>query len=260
MRIIAIGDIVGNAGKYAVESLLGLVKQNYKPQLTIVNAENIANGRGITQSDYKWILNKGVDVVTLGNHAFDHRDIYSFINDARVLIRPWNMPSDTLGKGIHYIKINQHEIAVINLMGISFMKNDIDPFVFLNEELKEVRKRTKNIIIDFHAESTSEKQAMAYWLDGKVSFVYGTHTHVQTNDARILPNGTGYMTDIGMTGAIESVIGFQIEDVVQRFTENPLQKLRVEENRKTALRGVFFEIDPLTSKVKKIEPINLEIK
>lgn len=258
MRIIVIGDVVGDAGKRAVEALLGSVKQQYKPQLTIVNAENIANGRGITQTDYKWLLNQGVDVVTLGNHAFDNRNIHSFINEAKVLVRPWNMSEDTPGKGVHYIKINQDEIAVINLLGISFMKNEIDPFAFLKEKIKEVKQRTNNIIIDFHAESTSEKQAMAYWLDGQVSFVYGTHTHVQTNDARILSNGTGYMTDIGMTGAVESVIGFQVSDVVQRFVENPMQRLKVEDDGKTALRGVFFEIDTHTSKVKNIKPINLE--
>lgn len=259
MRIIVIGDVVGDAGKRAVEALLGSVKQQYKPQLTIVNAENIANGRGITQTDYKWLLNQGVDVVTLGNHAFDNRNIHSFINEAKVLVRPWNMSEDTPGKGVHYIKINQDEIAVINLLGISFMKNEIDPFAFLKEKIKEVKQRTNNIIIDFHAESTSEKQAMGYWLDGQVSFVYGTHTHVQTNDARILSNGTGYMTDIGMTGAVESVIGFQVSDVVQRFVENPMQRLKVEDDGKTALRGVFFEIDTHTSKVKNIKPINLEI-
>ncbi|MBG9983743.1 TIGR00282 family metallophosphoesterase [Aerococcaceae bacterium DSM 111022] len=258
MRIIVIGDVVGDAGKRAVEALLGSVKQQYKPQLTIVNAENIANGRGITQTDYKWLLNQGVDVVTLGNHAFDNRNIHSFINEAKVLVRPWNMSEDTPGKGVHYIKINQDEIAVINLLGISFMKNEIDPFAFLKEKIKEVKQRTNNIIIDFHAESTSEKQAMGYWLDGQVSFVYGTHTHVQTNDARILSNGTGYMTDIGMTGAVESVIGFQVSDVVQRFVENPMQRLKVEDDGKTALRGVFFEIDTHTSKVKNIKPINLE--
>lgn len=258
MRIIVIGDVVGDAGKRAVEALLGSVKQQYKPQLTIVNAENIANGRGITQTDYKWLLNQGVDVVTLGNHAFDNRNIHSFINEAKVLVRPWNMSEDTPGKGVHYIKINQDEIAVINLLGISFMKNEIDPFAFLKEKIKEVKQRTNNIIIDFHAESTSEKQAMGYWLDGQVSFVYGTHTHVQTNDARILSNGTGYMTDIGMTGAVESVIGFQVSDVVQRFVENPMQRLKVEDDGKTALRGVFFEIDTHTSKAKNIKPINLE--
>ena len=121
MRIIVIGDVVGDAGKRAVEALLGSVKQQYKPQLTIVNAENIANGRGITQTDYKWLLNQGVDVVTLGNHAFDNRNIHSFINEAKVLVRPWNMSEDTPGKGVHYIKINQDEIAVINLLGISFL-------------------------------------------------------------------------------------------------------------------------------------------
>ena len=259
MRIIVIGDIVGNAGKRAIESLLGSVKQEYRPQLTIVNGENIANGRGITLSDYKWLLGQGVDVVTLGNHAFDNREIYSFINEAKVLVRPWNMATDTPGKGVHYIKINQHEIAVINLLGISFMKNEIDPFEFMNEKIQEVKQRTNNIIIDFHAESTSEKQAMGYWLDGQVSFVYGTHTHVQTNDARILPQGTGYMTDVGMTGAVESVIGFQVSDVVERFVNNPMQRLSVEDEGKTALRGVLFEIDANSSKVKNIKPINLEI-
>ncbi|MBG9982309.1 TIGR00282 family metallophosphoesterase [Aerococcaceae bacterium DSM 111020] len=257
MKFIVIGDIVGNAGKKAVEMLLNSLKEKYKPQLTIANGENIARGRGITHSDYKWLLNQGIDVITLGNHAFDHRDIYSFIDQAKVMVRPLNLSEDTPGKGIHFIKVNQHEIAVINILGQAFMKNDISPFKILEEQLLAIKKRTSNIIIDFHAESTSEKQAMAHWLDGQVSFVYGTHTHVQTNDLRILTNGTGYISDIGMTGAVDSIIGFNKEDVIQRFTTKPKQRLSVEENGQVMLNGIFFEINPMTNQTISAQTIHL---
>ncbi len=257
MKFIVIGDIVGNAGKKAIANLLTSLKEKYKPQLTIANGENITKGRGITQSDYKWLLSQGVDVITLGNHAFDHRDIYSFINDAKVLVRPLNLAEHTPGKGIHFIKVNHHEIAVINILGQAFMKNDISPFAILEKHLSAIKKRTSNIIIDFHAESTSEKQAMGYWLDGEVSFVYGTHTHVQTNDLRILPNGTGYISDIGMTGALDSIIGFKKEDVIQRFTTKPKQKLSVEDEGQVMLNGIYFEINPITNKTIEIQAIHL---
>lgn len=257
MKFIVIGDVVGNAGKKAVETLLNSLKENYKPQLTIANGENITKGRGINHSDYKWLLNQGIDVVTLGNHAFDDRDIYSYINQAKVMVRPLNLSENIPGKGIHYIKVNQYEIAVVNILGQAFMKNNISPFTILEEHLSAIKKRTSNIIIDFHAESTSEKQALAYWLDGKVSFVYGTHTHVQTSDLRILPNGTGFISDIGMTGTLDSVIGFKKEDVIQRFTTNPKQRLSVEDDGKVMLNGIFFEINPVTGQTIAVQPIHL---
>lgn len=258
MRMLFIGDVVATRGQAALSQYLPELKQRFKPQLTIVNGENIAeNGKGITEKLYKWLLNQGVDVVTLGNHAWDNRDIYEFIDSANCLVRPVNLPKTTPGKGVHYVKINQEEVAIINALGSVFMGPCIDPFQVLPDVIAEVRKRTPHILLDMHAETTSEKQATGWLFDGQVSAVLGTHTHVQTNDARILPKGTAYMSDVGMTGALNSIIGFRPSDALHRFTTHLPQRLEPETEGPAILSGVFIETDSETGLAKKIEPIRL---
>lgn len=255
MKILFIGDIVGNKGLEAIENYLPEIKQTYHPQITIANAENVTEGRGLSQKHYKWLLNHGIDVMTMGNHTFDQRGLFEYIDSAKCLVRPYNLPSSTPGQGIRYIKINQTEIAVMNVLGKAFMNLGLDPFHALESTIEEVRKRTPFIFVDFHAESTSEKQAFAWWLDGRVSAVIGTHTHVQTNDAQILPQGTAYLTDCGMTGAYQSIIGFKVNNIVDRFVTQLPNRMEVQEEGPYLLSAVYIELNDKTAKADKIKLI-----
>lgn len=257
MRLVFVGDVVGSLGREMVHEVLPKIKQIYKPQVTILNGENAAAGRGITEKIYKGFLQDGVDVVTMGNHTWDNYDIFEFIDGAKKMIRPANFPEDsTPGSGMTFIKVNTSELAVINLQGNVFMNTALeDPFRKADELIEEAQKRTNNIFVDFHAETTSEKQAMGWYLDGRVSAVVGTHTHVQTNDARILPGGTAYLTDAGMTGPYDAILGMKREQVLQKFLTQMPTRFEVPKEGRQILSGCYIEIDDLTGKAKKIEPI-----
>lgn len=257
MKILFIGDIVAEKGREAVEQYLPEIKQTHRPQLTIANGENISStyGRGMTEKDYKWMLSQGIDVITMGNHTWDQKEIYQFIDQANCLVRPVNLPASTPGKGVHYVKVNQTEVAIINVLGSVFMGPCIDSFQVLPDIIAEVKKRTNHIIIDFHAEATSEKQATAWLFDGQVTAVLGTHTHVQTNDARVLPQGTALMSDVGMTGALNSIIGFRPSEALIRFETQMPQRLTPETEGPTVMSAVVIETDNETGQTKKITPI-----
>jgi polar amino acid transport system substrate-binding protein len=255
MKVLFIGDVVGSIGRQMLQDTLPQLKKHYRPQVTIVNGENAAGGRGITEKIYKEFLQTGVDVITMGNHTWDNRDIFEFIGTANKMIRPANFPEGTPGIGWTIIKVNQLKLAVVNLHGRVFMNSLDDPFRKAYDILEQVRKETNCIFVDFHAETTSEKQAMGWYLDGRVSAVVGTHTHVQTNDARILPDGTGYLTDAGMTGAYDSILGVEKEIIIQKFlTQLPIRHEVPEKGRKL-LSGCYVEINDQTGKCVKIENI-----
>lgn len=256
MKVLFIGDVVGSIGRDMLLETLPELKRAYRPQLTIVNGENAAGGRGITEKIYKEFMQAGVDVITMGNHTWDNRDIYNFIDDQKAkIIRPANFPEGTPGVGVKIININQHKIGVINLQGRVFLNDLDDPFRKIDEILDDLKDKVSCIFVDFHAEVTSEKQAMGWYLDGRVSAVVGTHTHVQTNDARILPNGTAYLTDAGMTGSYDSVLGVQKEIILKRFlTQMPVRHEIPEDGRKI-LSGCMIEIDDATGKATNIENI-----
>ncbi|MGX2943651.1 TIGR00282 family metallophosphoesterase [Enterococcus alishanensis] len=254
MRLLFIGDVVGSLGRNTITEYLPRLKKKYHPQLTIVNGENAASGRGITEKIYKKFLQDGVDVVTLGNHTWDNRDIFEFIGDAKKMIRPANFPAGTPGQGIVFIKINELELAVINLQGRVFMNDLDDPFRKADELVAEARKRTEYIFIDFHGETTSEKQAMGWYLDGQVSAVVGTHTHVQTNDARILPKGTAYLTDVGMTGPYDGILGMKRGPVIEKFMTALPKRFEVVEEGRFVLSGCVIDLDK-DGRAKKIENI-----
>lgn len=210
MKILFIGDVVGSIGRDAITEYLPQLKKKYKPTITVINGENAASGRGITEKIYKDFLELGANAVTLGNHTWDNRDIFEFIDDAKYLVRPANFPDDTTpGTGMVFVKSNQHEIAVINMQGRTFLADLDDPFRKMDTLIEEAKKRTNIIFVDFHAETTSEKEAMGWYLDGRVTAVVGTHTHVQTSDNRILPEGTAYLTDTGMTGPYDAILGME---------------------------------------------------
>lgn len=257
MRVLFIGDVVGSMGREMITEYLSRLKKKFRPQVTIVNGENAAAGRGITEKIYKKFLQDGVDVVTMGNHTWDNRDIFEFIDQAKKMVRPANFPEGTPGQGIVFVKVNQLELAVINMQARSFMVDLDDPFRKMNELIEEARKRTPIIFVDFHGETTSEKQAMGWFLDGKVSAVVGTHTHVQTNDARILPQGTAYLTDVGMTGPYDGILGMRREPVIEKFLTALPKRFEVVENGRGLLSGCLLEIDDVTGKAKTIELIQI---
>lgn len=255
MKILFIGDVVGSPGRDMVKEYLPKLKEKYRPHFTIINGENSAGGRGITEKIYRQFLEQGAQAITLGNHAWDNREIFVFIDEAKYLVRPANFPDGTPGKGIIFVKMNEYELAIINLQGRTFM-NPIDcPFKMADELVAQARERTPFIFVDFHAEVTSEKQALGWYLDGKVSAVIGTHTHVQTADHRILPGGTAYLTDVGMTGPYDGILGMDREAVLKRFLTSLPVRFEVPTKGRNQLSAVAIELDSKTGLAKHIETI-----
>lgn len=255
MKILAIGDLVGESGLKKLQSDLAGIKKENDIDFTIVNGENVADGMGITKKLFDGIINAGADCVTMGNHTWGKKEIFTFIDHPK-LIRPSNYPEGVCGKGFNIYQCKDKKIAVINLIGRTDMNVLSDnPFVKVDKILEEIKEKVDIIIVDFHAEATAEKIAMGYYLDGRVSAMFGTHTHVQTADERVLKNGTGYITDIGMTGPKESVIGMDIDASLKRFVTTLPEKYRVA-GGETKMNGCIFEIDNETCKTLRIQRIN----
>lgn len=257
MRILFIGDVVGSLGREMVHDYVPKLKEKYRPQITIINGENAAAGRGITEKIYRGFLEIGAQAVTLGNHTWDNKEIFEFVEEAKYLVRPANFPDNNPGKGIVYLKMNQIEIAVTNLQGRTFMPTIDDPFLKADQLVEEARKRTPFIFVDFHGEATSEKQALGWYLDGRVSAVVGTHTHVQTADERILPGGTAYISDVGMTGPYDGILGMERDAVLKRFLTNLPVRFEVPKDGRTQLSAVVIDLDDKTGFAKKIERIQI---
>ena len=254
MRILFIGDIVGKVGRNAIAEYLPKIKKSYRPTVSIVNAENAAHGKGLTEKLYKQLLRDGVDFMTMGNHTYGQREIYDFIDDANRMVRPANFPSEAPGVGMRFIQINDIKLAIINLQGRSFMQDIDDPFKKADQLIEEAKKETNFIFVDLHAETTSEKNAMGWYLDGRVSAVVGTHTHIQTSDERVLPNGTGYITDVGMTGYYDGILGINRDEVIERFITSLPQRHVVPDDGRSVLSGVIIDLDK-DGKTKQIERI-----
>lgn len=218
MRVLMIGDIIGQPGRTIVEAMLTRLKTNYQIDLTIANGENAAGGIGITEPVARELFSLGIDVLTMGNHVWDKREIFDFIDREPRIVRPLNYPMNPPGQGSVLFEVKGGpKVGIISLSGRVYM-GDLDcPFQAVTAETARLRSETPVIIVDFHAEATSEKVAMGWHLDGKVSVVAGTHTHVQTADERVLPGGTAYITDLGMTGPLNSVIGVKKELVLAKF-------------------------------------------
>lgn len=255
MKVLFIGDIVGKSGRQAISKLLPRILKSESIDFCIANVENAAGGLGVTPDVVFGLIDNGIDVLTSGNHIFDKKSVIEIIDKEDRLIRPLNYPSTCPGSGynISYLKGNV-SVVTINISGRVFMESIDCPFKVISEKLKDLGDSYNIIIVDFHAEATSEKIAMGYYLDGKVSAVIGTHTHVQTADEKILPNGTGYITDVGMTAAFDSVIGMTKEKALARFLTKMPQKFEVAKKDKR-LSGVIIEIDPLkgiTTGIKRV--------
>ena len=256
MKILAIGDLVGTAGVKKLKSELTKIRENEKIDFVIVNGENAAEGMGITRKNFDDILEENVDVITMGNHTWGKKDIFNFINHPK-LIRPANYAKGVPGKGYNIYECNDKKIAVINLIGrVDVNVLSENPFLIARDIIEKIKNKTDMIIIDFHAEATAEKIALGYYLDGKVTAIFGTHTHVQTADETILENGTGYITDIGMTGPKKSVIGMDVSASIKRFETTLPERYRIA-GGETMLNGVIFDVDNNTNKVKNITRIKL---
>jgi hypothetical protein len=248
MRILFIGDIVGKAGRQAIDGVLGKVIAGHQIEFTVANGENAAGGMGITPSIAVEILDQGVDVLTSGNHIWAKKEIVPFLDEELRILRPANYPPKVPGRGsgIFHAR-NGQRLGVLNLEGRVFMKHLDCPFRVGEKEVEVLRKETNIILVDFHAEATSEKMAMGWFLDGKVSAVLGTHTHVQTSDERILDEGTAYITDVGMTGPLDSVIGIRKEIALERLLTQIPWKFDVAKDE-IELQGVVIDVDSKTGK------------
>ena len=241
MNILAIGDIVGRSGRRAVKSLLPQIIADYYIDFIIANGENASGGRGLNRDSMDELLTAGINVITMGNHVWQNKDIFNFIDQQPELIRPCNYPDVCQGQGYHiYTTENHIRIAVINASGRVFMESLDCPFKKVTGILDEIHDNADIIIVDIHAEATSEKLAFGYYFDGRVSAVLGTHTHVQTADERILPQGTAYITDLGMTGPVHSILGMDTNMVIKKFLTQ--QPVRLEVSKGEAqLQGVVLK-------------------
>ena len=254
MKVLAVGDIVGEAGVRKLKGILPDLKKSDEIDFVVTNGENAAGGMGLLERNFKDLLEAGTDVVTMGNHTWGKKDIFKFIDHPQ-LLRPANYPKGVVGKGLGIYECNGKKIAVMNFMGrvdINILTEN--PFIMARDMVEEIKEQVDIIIIDFHAEATAEKIAMARYLDGKITAIFGTHTHVQTADEQILPNGTGYITDIGMTGPKNSVIGMDAQASIKRFETTLPEKYKLAEGE-CILNAVIFNIDDTTSKVTDIKRI-----
>jgi metallophosphoesterase (TIGR00282 family) len=225
MKVLFVGDIVGKVGRRMLKSAIPSMKADYGVDMIVANGENAAGGNGITHEIMDDLLSSGVDVLTSGNHIFDKKEVFDFLDDVPSLLRPLNLPHGTPGHGYVISTIGSVPVAVINISGRAFMPYQYsDPLAAVDEVLNSLESEVQVILVDFHAETTSEKIALGWYLNGRVSAVVGTHTHVQTSDERILPSGTAYLTDLGMTGPRDSVIGVKTELVLQKMrTQMPVR-------------------------------------
>lgn len=257
MRVLFIGDVVGRPGRQMIDKWLPQLKQEHRPDLTIINGENSAHGKGINKNVARFFFEAGIDVITMGNHTWDKKEVFELLSDESRIIRPANYPEGTPGKGWTWVKVGKWEVGVINLMGRTYLPPLNCPFRTATEWIKEAKGRSPILIVDFHAEATAEKIAMGWYLDGEVSAVIGTHTHVQTADERILPKGTAYLTDVGMVGPSDGVLGMEREGVISRFLTQLPTRFDVDESPRKELGAILIDIDPETGKASAVKRIRI---
>jgi hypothetical protein len=231
MKLLFIGDVVGSPGRQALADVLPALRERYAPDWIVVNGENSAGGLGVTPKTARAFFEMGADAITLGNHAYRHREVYPFLDDEPRIVRPANYVKGNPGRGHTVVEKDGARLAVVNLSGTVFMKAARSPFTEVDTILGELDGRADHVLVDFHAEATSEKVAMGWHVDGRVTACVGTHTHVPTADARVLPGGTAYVSDVGMTGARNSVIGVRSEQALESFrTQMPIRFETADEN------------------------------
>jgi 2',3'-cyclic-nucleotide 2'-phosphodiesterase len=243
VRILMIGDVVGRPGRDCVRDLLPRVMENYRIDLAIANGENLAGGTGFNEKTAGELFAYGVGLLTMGNHVWDKKEALTYITRENRIIRPINYPPGTPGRGMAILEVDGRKVAVINASGRVFMPALDCPFRLVDEAVRQASEQTPLILVDFHAEATSEKIAMGRYLDGRVSAVFGTHTHVQTADERILEGGTAYITDVGMTGPYESVLGVDPETILNKFLTQMPARFEVAEQGPVQFNAVAAELD-----------------
>ncbi len=265
MKLLFVGDIVGSPGRRAIREVVPKLREEHGLDFVIANGENSAGGSGITARIADEIFSTGVDVITSGDHLWDQKEVSELLANEKRFLRPLNYPAGTPGSGSGLFEFRnpqstiRNQIAVINVQGRTFMADLENPFHAVRAEVERLRQQTKIIFVDVHAEATSEKIALARMLDGQVSAVVGTHTHVQTADEQIFPGGTAYLTDAGFTGPHESVIGREITPVIQRFLTNMPQRFEVAKER-VMLNGVIVEIDDQSGRASGIQRLQLPLR
>lgn len=260
MKILCIGDVCGSIGCEMLGRYLSSIKREHGIDFTVVNGENSADGNGIVPSSAEWLLGIGADVITGGNHSFRREEILAYYDAHPYVLRPHNLKVADYGGGYYLADLGRNKIAVINLGGKVYLdRHEADnPFLVADELISAAKAAGANIIlVDFHAEATSEKRALGLYLDGRVSAVFGTHTHVRTADLQILPNGTGYITDLGMTGPKNSVLGVKSEIIINRLKSNDMSRFELADGP-CMINGCIFEIDEKTGKTVKVMPIYYE--
>jgi 2',3'-cyclic-nucleotide 2'-phosphodiesterase len=256
MLVLMIGDVIGKPGRQAVQKLLPGLRQQHKLDLVIANAENAAGGLGLTVSTAHELLDAGVDILTSGNHIWNQKEIIPYLDGNLPILRPLNYPAGVPGRGV----LTREHIAVVSLIGRTFFVNDYDcPFRAMDQLLAGFKNKHSIVIVDFHAEASSEKVAMGRYLDGRVSVVAGTHTHVGTIDARVFPGGTAHVTDIGMVGPAESIIGDDIQAVISRFLTAMPYRLAVGTGTKINFNSVLINIDDKSGQAADIQRIDREV-
>lgn len=255
MNIIFIGDISGRTGREAVFEHLQDLRDRYSADFVIANGENASGGSGISREAYQELMRAGVDFLTMGNHVWAKKDVVALLQEGENLIRPANLVKAP-GDGYAVLPVGGVKLGIINLLGRVYMNPAEDPFAAADALVETIRKTTPLILVDFHAEATSEKKALAYYLDGRVSAVIGTHTHVQTNDDEIFAGGTAYLTDAGMTGAKDSVLGIEKEIAIYKFSTGMPRRHVVAQGRRQ-FNGVFLRLDDATGKALAIEKIKI---
>jgi metallophosphoesterase (TIGR00282 family) len=256
VNLLFVGDVVGEPGRHALRQLLPKLRQSLHLDMIIANGENSAGGAGITVNTAQELLDAGVDIITSGDHLWDHKEVNILLQTEPHFLRPFNYPPGTIGQGSTVWRADgKPPVAVLNLQGRTFLQPLENPFLCARTEVCRLRQMAKIVFVDMHAEATSEKIAIARMLDGQVSAVIGTHTHVQTADEQIFPGGTAYLTDAGFTGPHESVLGREIEPIIQRFCTNMPQKFGVASGR-ILLQGALLEIDPQSGRSLAIRRIS----
>jgi 2',3'-cyclic-nucleotide 2'-phosphodiesterase len=242
VKLLFVGDVVGGIGRRTLAELLPGLRERHRPDFVVVNGENAAGGLGITRKTARELLDLGVDAITLGNHAYRHREVYDYLDQEPRIVRPANFPKGSPGRGYTVVEANGTRLGVVNLSGLVFLEAVRSPFAEVDAVLAELRGKTDAVLVDMHAEATSEKVAMGWHVDGRALACVGTHTHIPTADGRVLPGGTAYITDVGMTGPRGGVIGVKREQALERFLT--LTQVRFEtSNEDPWLNAVLIEGD-----------------
>ena len=259
LKVLAVGDVVGEPGRRAVKEIVPRLVRDEAIDFVIANGENLAGGSGITESTVVDLFSSGVNVMTSGDHIFRKKEGEALLENSNRLLKPANYPAGTPGRGSTIVEIkNGLKVGVLNLIGRVFLKTVNCPFEIADREVKKLRAETPIIFVDMHAEATSEKVALGWFLDGRVSAVFGTHTHIQTADETILPKGTGYLTELGMCGPYRSVIGREIDQVLKMFQTQLPMKLDVA-HEDARISGAIFEVDPATGKTVAVRRVHEKV-